>query len=332
MRVKNPLSPHWSVAVFNERDPMCLSDMMVRLEPWMSAEEASMAERQTAVRGAAVGIDECRSNQFFKEATEAAWVLARQWIADDDDRGRLVGEDLAEAFAIELGHDARHAMPSVRPRKAMAMLLSVCRWAARHFDPSSRRRTAHPGALRGTLSGLSLHDRQAAGGRHAAGTRRDASVDAIQTAVAALRAEGVEVITKAVVARRAGVAYRTVLRHFDAAMSAFSEVSETRQANVTDGLRKIAPRCSGTSSSHHTLLQDDGSIRSDSPSVMPSAMILPFRTVPDRVPPPTRLSLDDGEDDDDVVMLVEHEAWLASQDHAPSEPSPWGDDGWFDAA
>lgn len=343
MRLKNPLSPHWAVAIMNERDPLCLGDLKVRLEPWMGQEDVEMAERQIAVRGEAVGIDKCRSNAFFREATAACWTLARQWFADDDERGKLDGDDLAEAFIVALGHDARRAMASVPPRKAMAMLGSVCRWAARHFDPSTRRRTANPGVLRGTLGGLSLHDRQAAGGRHSAGTRRDASVDAIRAAIATLRAEGLR-ITKTAVADRAGVAYRTVLRHFDEAITAVAEVSEARRPDVTDGLRKIATISPGPTLSDHSTLQDDGSVRSDSSTAGSSATVLQLRpsldrTLPpdfDSLPPPSsldgtslwsplaRLSLDD-EEDEDVVALIEHEAWLASQDHAPAEPSPWLD-------
>ncbi|CAI9414955.1 hypothetical protein ANOBCDAF_03340 [Pleomorphomonas sp. T1.2MG-36] len=334
MRVKNPLSPHWSVAVLNSRDPLCLSDLMVLLEPWLGEDETAMAERQTAVRGAAVGIDQCQSNAFFKEATAACWSLARQWIAEGDKRGALTGDDLAQAFATALGHDARHAMTNVPPRKAMGMLHSVCRWAALHFDPSARRRTANPGVLRGTLGGLSLHDRQAAGGRHAAGTRRDASLNAIREAVAALRAEGAE-ITKAAVARRAGIAYRTVLRHFEAAMSDVSEVSEACKTTVTDGLRKIAGLFTARSSSHHTTALDEGSASHDAPEAVSIPTVLPFHTDSDRSPPSShavRQSLDDGEYEEDVVSLIEHELWLSSVDGSPSEPPQWDDDSWSVAA
>ena len=339
MRVKNPLCPHWATAVMNARDPMCLSDMMVRLEPWMSADETSMAERQTAVRGVAAGIDECQSNAFFKQATAACWSLARQWVADGDERGALTGDDLAEAFVAALGHDARHAMQGVPPRRAMGMLHSVCRWAARHFDPSARRRTAHPGVLRGTLGGLSLHDRQAAGGRHAAGTRRDASLDAIRQAVAALRAEGAE-ITKAAVAERAEVAYRTVLRLWDEAAATAPKASKSSvKIRMTDSLRKIAGCFTARSSSNHIAPQDDGSDRNDAP-----ANVIPFRFDSETAPPSsidevspwsrsTRPCLDDGEDDEDVLALVEHESWLSSLGRASSEePPPWADDSWSVAA
>ncbi len=344
MRVKNPLCPHWTTAIMNSRDPMSLGHMFVRLEPWIGEDDTTMAERQTAVRAAAVGLDTCQSNAFFKEASAACWSLARQWITDGDERGALAGDDLAEAFVAALGHDARHAMASVPPRKAMAMLGSVCRWAAKHFDPSVRRRTANPGALRGTLGGLSLHDRQAAGGRHAAGTRRDASLNAIREAVAALRAEGAE-ITKAAVADRAGIAYRTVLRHFEAAMSVVSEVSEACKTTVTDGLRKIAEVFTARSSSHHTTFQNGGSDNDDAPAIVQSATALQSHSDPDRSPQPdtetappssvdvvsiwshaVRPSLDDDEDDEDVIMLLAHESWLSSQDHASSEPPPWDDD------
>ncbi|CAI9400089.1 hypothetical protein ANOBCDAF_00412 [Pleomorphomonas sp. T1.2MG-36] len=337
MRVKNPLCPHWSVAILNERDPMTLRDMFVRLEQWIGEDDITMAERQVAVRARAVGIDECQSNQFFRDATAACWALARQWGADGDERGALTGDDLAEAFVAALGHDARHAMQGVPPRKAMAMLGSVCRWAARHFDPSARRRTAHPGVLRGTLTGLSLHDRQAAGGRHAAGTRRDASIDAIRQAIEALRAEGLK-ITKAAVADRAGVAYRTVLRLWGEAATVVSKAPKTSvKMRTTDSLRKIARVCSGAPSSHHTTVQDGGSDRDDAPATVPSATILPFRPVPSDFTPPSssdgaqwwshaaRPSLGDDEDDEDVIALIEYESWLSSQDRAPSEPPPWDD-------
>lgn len=131
MRVKNPLSPHWATAIMNARDPMTLGDLAVRLEPWMRSDTAEMAERQVAVRGAAIGIGECASNQFFRETTTVCWRLARQWLGNGDERGLLQGDDLASAFVEALGHDARHAMSSVPPRRAMSMLQSVCRWAAR---------------------------------------------------------------------------------------------------------------------------------------------------------------------------------------------------------
>lgn len=329
MRVKNPLSPHWSVAIANERDPLCLADLMVRLEPWMSADEASMAERQTAVRGAAIGIDACQSNQFFRDATAACWSLARQWIADGDERGGFVGDDLAEAFTVALGHDARHAMASVPPRKAMAMLGSVCRWAARHFDPSARRRTVNPGALRGQLDGLSLNERQAAGGRHAASTRRDASLDAIRAAVDAMMSQGEE-ITKAAVARRAGIAYRTVLRLWDeAATSAHKAPKTSVFLRMTDSLRKIATQAPAAQSNPIAAPLGRETIQSVSqPAVLPTSAPL---LNPTAVPHPH--DADEDDETDDATVLAEHDAWLETQEWCCSDSAgDWNEDLWFDAA
>lgn len=361
MRVKNPLSPHWATAVMNERDPLSLGDMFVRLEPWVGEDETTMSERQTAVRGAAVGLDTCQSNVFFREATAACWSLARQWIDADDDRGKLVGDDLAEAFAVALGHDARHAMTGVPSRKAMAMLGSVCRWAARHFDPSARRRTAHPGVLRGTLGGLSLHDRQAAGGRHAASSRRDASLDAIRQAAAALRAEGVEV-TKTAVARRAGIAYRTVLRLWDEAAAVVSKAPKTSaKIRMTDGLRKIAAQApaaqsnpTATTSSESQSFQTNLSAHVIStphlhavPSWSSSEEAAPEinnawlnMTDHDAWPEAQELCDDDPWDDkegdkeiDDAGMLDAHDAWLAAQESCCTDDyGSWDDDLFADAA
>lgn len=225
MCTKNPLCPLLDVAIMNERDPLTLSELLPLLEEWIESDEA-MARRQAVERGAFVGLDPCESNALFSEVAKASYALMRYWGRSSDPRSLLEGEDLAKAFVEALGHDARRAS-RMHSWKAMAVLKASCRWASRNWDPGHGDPSVRRGILRAAIADLDRAGRMAAGGAFVAEERRQGTIEAMRAAIMALEAEGAPV-TKAAVAARAGLAYRTVLRRWGDAVA----------ADVTDGDKK----------------------------------------------------------------------------------------------
>lgn len=209
-KIKCPLSPFWSVRVWNETVFPSLSD-------WAGWVDTSTS-RDRMIRDSAAalsGMERTASNALFAAAQALAFGTLREWhhAADAEYASAILRRDrdvLAERlFRALVG---RVSAAASNPRQGQAILYRVSTYAADHWDPSragrdgSRDRGACADAVE-AVEGIAA--RQAVGARYAAGLRRSRSADAIREAIEAARAEG-EPVTVSGIARRTGRDRKTV--------------------------------------------------------------------------------------------------------------------------
>lgn len=217
MRIKNPLSPFWSYRTWNELIFPDLSEW----SGWVDTTTSRTAMiRESAA--ALSGMERKASNILFTTLQEWAFALLRDLHNQGDpiyvlsiaskDRDRLA-ENLFNTLV------GRASMVADNPKQAQAILYRVTTYAADHWDPSRVARDASRdrGACSSDVEGIDeVAERQAIGGRYSASLRASRTVDRIQKAIAAARAEG-EPISKAAIARRTGLERKTVIRNWAAA-------------------------------------------------------------------------------------------------------------------
>lgn len=209
-KIKCPLSPFWSVQVWNETAFPSLSE-------WAGWVDTSTS-RDRMIRDSAAalsGMERTASNALFAAAQELSFGTLREWhhAADADYAGAILRRDrdaLAERlFRALVG---RVSAAASNPKQGQAVLYRVATYAADHWDPSragrdgSRDRGACADAVE-DVQGVAA--RQAVGARYAAGLRRSRSADAIREAIEAARAAG-DAITVSGIARRSGMDRKTV--------------------------------------------------------------------------------------------------------------------------
>ncbi len=209
MRVKNPLSPHWSTCILNDAMPMSLSD----LASWVDIQVKASALTQAYVELTAErdGIPAVESNRAFIAFRQAAFETLKGWYRSGDSRMLLTDrEDLAISLTFALRRQARAALSCGRkPRQAMAILQRVCRFAAEHFDPDKvASQRVNAGILKEELTGIrTLRGRQQAGAAYTAKTKRERTMKILADYIAK-HPEA----TKAQVARDLGLSRDTVYR------------------------------------------------------------------------------------------------------------------------
>lgn len=210
MRIKNPLSPFWSVRTWNET-------FFPNLSTWSGWVDTSTSRDRMIRESAAAlaGIDRKASNVLFTTFQQWAYETLRALDrANDPDYVRAVmrkdTDTLAEmVFRTLVG---RASASAENPKRAQAVLYRVTTYAADHWDPArcSRDGSRDRGACSDEVKDIAgVSARQAVGGRYAASLRKSRSASAIEEAIAEVRAAG-EPITKAAIARRTGLDRRTV--------------------------------------------------------------------------------------------------------------------------
>lgn len=213
-KIKNPISPFWTVKIWNESEFPSLS-------AWAGWVDTSTS-RDRMIRDSAAafsGMERTASNAIFTAAQSMAFDTLREWhrTADADYQASILRRNrdtLAERLFRSLV--GRVSSTASHPRQAQAILYRVTTYAVDHWDPSrasrdgSRDRGACADAVE-TVQGVAA--RQAVGARYVAGLRRSRSADAIREAIEAARAAG-EPITKAGIARRTGLSRPTVHAHW----------------------------------------------------------------------------------------------------------------------
>jgi len=220
MRIKNPCSPHWGVAVLNEADPLSMTEMADALAGYMNLSEEEIASRHAAAWAERGGVERKESNSLFGHLVRASWLNMRDWKRTRDRRSTLEGDDLARAFYDELRPVARHMLGDdpAKVRQAHAILRKATTFAASTYDPDKADTRKRRGILRDDVRGRNLAERQAAGAAFVSGERKDDTLDAIRAAVRSMREAG-ETVTQSEVARRIGKTRRTVIRRWEEALS-----------------------------------------------------------------------------------------------------------------
>ncbi|WP_374650270.1 hypothetical protein [Dongia sp.] len=217
LRVKNPLSPHWTTVILNEDLPLTLAELGKRLD--LRVTNARLQRDHAVVVGDREGMTECQSNSAFTTFRAATTNLLRHWHRTRDVKLDLSNrEKLMANLMVELGSEARHSMShGLKPQQAMAILYKVCAYLAVDFNPARIGSLRdNPGCMKDELQGVrSLRTRQSLGAHHTA-TKKRARTLAIM--VFYMKKAGSDV-SKARVARDCGLSKDTVYRLWNEAVA-----------------------------------------------------------------------------------------------------------------
>jgi hypothetical protein len=245
LKGKNPLSPFWTVKIWNDNVFPRLSEWALHVD---TRTNFSVMARESAA--AVSGLGKKQSNIVF--STCQTWAfdeLRRMHRSEDPDY--LAGlEDRAELAVFLFERIKPRTTASFeRPRQALAVLDKVAEYAATHWDPARlKAKDRDRGACADEVAGLSLGERQKIGARYAASKQAAKSLEATINAVLALQAEGLPT-TKVAVAKRAGLSRSTVVRHWQSAIDSAAQrapastIPMTTAATPTEG--ECVKRCIG---------------------------------------------------------------------------------------
>lgn len=237
-RIKNPLSPHWDVAVMSEADgiPLDRWQQIVDIE----ARFERLVSTYVQVRAEQDGIPPVLSDQAHHAFRRAGFRTLREWYRRNDARVSQSQDKLRKALLDHLLPEALNALKGgTSPKEAANILRSTLRFVVEVFNPEkatadSARRVRpvrNRGVLREQLRGIaSEQKRKALGGAYAAQQRAADTVRLLVDAVVA--AGGIKGINKASLARATGVAYRTVMRRWAEVERTIQERNDTKAAST----------------------------------------------------------------------------------------------------
>ena len=253
LKGKNPLSPFWTVKIWNDNVFPRLSEWALHVD---TRTNLSVMARESAA--AVSGLRKKQSNIVF--ATCQTWAfdeLRRMHRSEDPDY--LAGLEDRAQLAVFLFDRLRPRTTASfeRPRQALAVLDKVAEYAAAHWDPARlKAKDRDRGACADEVAGLSLRERQKIGAQYAASKQAARSLEATINAVLALQAEGLPT-TKVAVAKRASLSRSTVVRHWQSAIDSAAQrapastIPLTTAATPTEG--ECVRRCIGKKRSHGLL-------------------------------------------------------------------------------
>lgn len=224
MRIKNPLSPFWTVQLWNET-------VFPDLSEWAGWVDTA-ATRDKMIRDSAAALSQAgrrASNVLFTTFQKWSYAVLKELDAARDpiyfraimERDR---DKLAELLFDRLAGEA--AKVADRPKQALAILYRVVAYAADHWDPSKAMRDGKRdrGACGPDVDGIrDVQTRQAVGGRYAAALRSDRSLETVLSAMQETLKDG-NALSKSGVAAKAGLSRPTVHRHWEAALARLNGV------------------------------------------------------------------------------------------------------------
>lgn len=215
-RVKNPLSPFWTVVVLND-------DFCPELGVHAEYLDLTQCKERLVRRSAQIqsGQDLPVSNGLFNLFQKVAYAQLSAWHFDGDktyraDRragrtGAIADRLHSVLEAVDLGSAAHDKKGRKVPQKQISLIAAkVADYASMSWDPERVKSRANRGVLMHDVEGLSsLRERQAVGGAHAARAKKQAADKRLLAAVETMMAEG-QKITKTAVTRVSGLSYKTV--------------------------------------------------------------------------------------------------------------------------
>ena len=224
MRIKNPLSPFWTVQLWNETHFPDLSE-------WAGWVDTSVT-RDTMIRESAAalsGAERRASNALFTTLQEWSYAALREMHG--------AGETAYVSAVLRKDRDAlaellfdrlvgRASKMADRPKQARAILYRVVTYAADHWDPSraSRDGSRVRGACAPDVEEVSgVRNRQVVGARYAADLRGRRSLERLVSAMREATSQGIR-LTKAGMATSACLARPTVHKHWHEALARLHQV------------------------------------------------------------------------------------------------------------
>ncbi|NMG39762.1 hypothetical protein GRZ55_10960 [Chelativorans sp. ZYF759] len=224
MRIKCPLSPFWTVKLWNESHFPDLSE-------WAGWVDTG-ATRDSIIRESAAalsGVERRASNALFTTFQEWAYGSLREMHGAGESAyvSAILRKDqdaLAEMLFDRLVGQASKVAD--KSKQAQAILYRVVTYAADHWDPSraSRDGTRDRRACAADVEGIvGVRDRQIVGARYAAQLRGKRSLERLVTAMREATREGRE-LTKSGMAVRADLSRPTVHKHWREALAQLRQV------------------------------------------------------------------------------------------------------------
>lgn len=222
LKMKNPLSPRWSRAVWAE-------------EPYQSL--ATVSAGLLEARG---GTEAEGSNSLFRQLRAFAFANVGRHHPDGEGTGSR-GE--FEQEVVTHGYEVADAC-GISERQARATAMKVATYAWGHFDGGRWKMKQNWGVCAAQTKGLTVAEAKAVGGRYAAARRREASVEKLVAAYRKLAAVTGGEPSRAAVAGEAGLCVRTAERRWNEVMRAVALADSkpaAGAATVTPIDKKIMP-------------------------------------------------------------------------------------------
>ncbi|UVF22778.1 hypothetical protein HPT29_027555 (plasmid) [Microvirga terrae] len=253
LKGKNPLSPFWTVKIWNDNVFLRLSEWALHVD---TRANLSVMARESAV--AVSGLRKKQSNIVFSTCQTWAFDELRRMHRSEDPDYQVGLEDRALLAANLFERLKPRAISSFeRPRQALAVLDKVVEFAADRWDPARLKANDRDrGACAVEVAGLPLRERQKVGARYAASRQTAKSLEAMVNAILALQAEGLPT-SKVAVAKRATLSRSTVVRHWQTAIDSAAQrapastISQTTTAAPTED--ECVKRCIGRKEYHGSL-------------------------------------------------------------------------------
>ncbi|CAO3358036.1 replication initiation protein [Azospirillum melinis] len=208
LKVKNPLSPRWSRAVWAEEPYQSLAAVSAGLPEAGSGVVVEVAGEGNAAEAGA-------SNSLFRRLRAFAFANVASHHPDGEgagSRGEFEQEVVTHAYQI-----ADECGASEKQARATAMKVATYAWE--HFDGGRWKMKQNWGVCAAQTKGLTEAEAKAVGGRYAAARRREASVEKLVVVYRRLAAVGTEP-SRAAVAGEAGLCVRTAERRWDEVVQA----------------------------------------------------------------------------------------------------------------
>jgi len=233
LKMKNPLSPRWSRAVWGEEPHGSLASICAGLPEARGGTVAEAAGKDDAAEAEG-------SNSLFRQLRAFAFANVGRHHPDGEgtgSRGEFEQEVVTHGYEI-----ADACCASERQARATAMKVATYAWG--HFDGGRWKMKQNWGVCAAQTKGLTEAEAKAVGGRYAAARRREASVEKLVAAYRKLATVTGGEPSRAAVAGEAGLCVRTAERRWDEVMRTVALADSkpaARAATVTPIDKKVIP-------------------------------------------------------------------------------------------
>lgn len=288
MRMKNPLSPIWHTMTPNRKHMPTLSEFSEYVDTKVSRQE--LVRRAAAIQS---GLGTTPSNVLFNSLREHAVERLIEWHFNVDVRITGPRTTLADHLHVALEKFAKGT--GLDELQVAYVINKVADYMSINFDPSKLQKRRNRGQILHVVENMkSVRERQKAGSAYSNSVRKGRSLEKL---IAAYRTmlERSEDLSPERLASRAGVARSTAYRHFEAC----------QQICASECIDKKEPKGSLIHETFETL-----DIRKTAKSQID---ILTSR-IDRNKDVETVFMADTDVEDDDILLIENHEAWITAQE------------------
>jgi len=288
MRMKNPLSPIWHTITPNWQHMPTLSEFSKCVD--MKANRQKLIRRAAAVQS---GMDITPSNALFNNLREQAAKLLVEWHFNAD--ARITGPRTALADHLHVALEKFANGADLDELKVAYVISKVADYMSVDFDPSKLQKRRNRGQILHVVENMkSVRERQRAGSRYSNEVRKSRSLEKL-IAVYRTMLDRSEDLSPEQLASRAGVSRSTAYRHFEVC----------QQICASECIDKKEPAGSLIDKTNETL---------DTRKTTKSQTNLPTSRIEKNEDVEMVFMADTTNEDDDVRLIEEHDAWIAAQE------------------